>query len=85
MTMESTISQFYECNILVLISQHKYMQEAYSILCLGESEGPTMLSVSRVDGTILHHLVLGHPSTGELTLYLYEKVDFFHFHWGFNL
>eukprot|EP00088_Acartia_fossae_P058860 TRINITY_DN6934_c0_g1_i4.p1 TRINITY_DN6934_c0_g1~~TRINITY_DN6934_c0_g1_i4.p1 ORF type:complete len:648 (-),score=145.99 TRINITY_DN6934_c0_g1_i4:662-2605(-) len=52
-----------------------YSQEACSILCLGESEGPTMVCVARVDGTILHHLVLGHPNTGELTLYLYEKVE----------
>lgn len=52
-----------------------YSQEACSIVTLGESDGPTFVSVAKVDGTLLHHVILGHPDTGDLTLHLYEKVE----------
>jgi len=52
-----------------------YSQESCGIVTLGESEGPTFVSVARVDGTLLHHVLLGDPKSGELTLYHYEKVE----------
>jgi len=55
--------------------EHDYSQEACNILTLGEIDGPTFVSVARVDGTLLHHVLLGNPETGELTLHLYEKVE----------
>jgi len=55
--------------------EENYSQESCSILSIGDSGSTTFLAVARVDGTILHHLVLADPTSGALSLHLYEKVE----------
>jgi len=55
--------------------EENYSQESCSIVSIGDSGSTTFVAVARVDGTILHHIILADPTSGALSLHLYEKVE----------
>jgi len=56
-------------------TEKNFNQEACSILVVGGRTGPSILVVATVGGALLHHVMLGQPASGQLSLHLYQRVE----------
>jgi len=62
--------------VQVLPEQEKdFSEESCSILVLGGSTGPSILAIATNTGSIRHHVMLGDPVSGQLSLHIYQKVE----------
>jgi len=55
-------------------AEDNYSQEACSIAVLGDRQGPPVLAIATVRGTVYHAVVLG-DTGGTVSLHMYEKVE----------